>query len=766
MPELNAAQRRALSDIENAAPDTKIDEIRWDKDFRSPKFISGTLSEPSQDDAEGIARRFLERTANLVALPPGVEEELELADITTDAQDYKHVLFQQVVNGIPVFEGSLQVHINPEGQVVGYKANRATDVDVSLTPDVTAERAIEIAGEALGEPESQKVPPKAELMLFMDDAGRTHLTWHVQLFSDEDFAPYHYFVDAHTGLILFQYGEFRHIMSRETYTANNQEVLPGDLLIKEGDPQHPDDVAWAAHQNAGIVYDYYRTRFGRDSYDNRGSVIRSTVHFSRRYNNAFWTPDFRQMVYGDGDGVTFSPLSAALDVVAHELTHAVTSSTARFVYASEAGALDESFADFFGVMISNGDPVTNWQLGEEVFTPGRVGDALRDISNPPAGGQPDHTDDQRRLAPGQLPVCNSRLPTYNDNEFVHTNSGIPNKAGFLMVAGGTHRGITVQPLGKSVAEQIMYLALTVYLQSATPSRWTFRQARLATMDACRQLFPNDEARLASVMNAWAAVGVGDPAAPPSGEAVVRAEAAPALDIPDATPAGVSSVLTIARDGNVSSLKVAVDILHTYIGDLRVVLTAPNGVSAVLHNRSGARADNIIRTYDPSNTPGLAVLVGSPVRGDWRLTVSDNARFDVGRLRRWSLEISLGAASTIRQEAVPALAIPDNDPQGIKSPLDINQAGALRDVKVWVDITHTWIGDLKVDLIAPSGKTVTLHNRTGGNQDNLISEYTQSQVATLRDLIGDSVQGRWTLSVADLAGRDVGKLNRWGLEIAV
>jgi subtilisin-like proprotein convertase family protein len=469
------------------------------------------------------------------------------------------------------------------------------------------------------------------------------------------------------------------------------------------------------------------------------------------------------MVYGDGDGVQFSPLSGALDVVAHELTHAVTSSTARFIYAEEAGALDESFADFFGVMVTNGDPVNNWKMGEEVFTPGRPGDALRDVSDPPRGGQPDHTRNQRRLQVGELP---SRA---NDNGFVHSNSGIPNKMAFLLITGGVHNGVSVQGVGKAVAEDIMYLALTVYLQSATPSRWTFRQARQATIDACRQLFAGDAAKLASVMNAWAAVGVGEPATQgpsPSSEDVIRLEAAPRLGIPDATASGVTSVLTVPRTGQVSSLKVGVEIEHTYIGDLRMTIAAPNGTSVVLHDRTGAGTDNLLRTYDSSTTPALTTLLGSPGQGDWRLTIADLAAADVGQVRRWNLEIGLGSATMARGEMNPAVTIPDNNPTGVSSTIALTQTGTARAIKANVDITHTFIGDLRVELLAPSGQRAVLHDRAGGGQDNLITTYDSTATAALMPLVGQAVQGNWVLRVTDLAGRDVGKLNKWSLEIAL
>ena len=762
MAELSPLQRRTLNELEKASPDTKIHEIRWDKDFKSPKFISGILSAASGDSPETIARHFLTKVANLVILPADIEERLDLSSTTTGPKGFSHVTFQQVINGVPVFEGSIQVHINPNGQVVSYKAHGATQADISLTPSISADQVLERARQEFGEPESQKIPPESQVILFKDDAGRMYLAWHVQLFCDQDLATYHYFLDAHTGLLLYKYNDLRHVMARHTHTSDNQRFLPGQLIIQEGDTSHRDRVAWDAHANAGIVYNYFLTRFGRDSYDDQGSLLRSTVHYSSQFNNAFWTSALKQMVYGDGDGVRFSPLSGALDIVAHEFTHAVTSSTARFIYANEAGALDESFADFFGVMITNGDPITDWKMGEHVFTPGRPGDALRDVSDPTRSNQPDHTDNQRRLQPGQLP------DQFNDNGFVHSNSGIPNKAAYLMVAGGTHHDITVQGLGKAVAEEIMYLALTVYLQSATPSRWTFRQARLATIDACEELYPGDTVKLDSVKNAWAAVGVGEPAEQdlPRSDALVRVEAAPRLAIPDAVPRGVTSVLTISRVGQISSVAVKVDIVHTYIGDLRVTLTAPNGGTIVLHAREGEEAHNIIKTYDSSTIPDLAALQGTPVAGDWLLSVSDHANMDVGVLKRWSLEIALEPINIIKRETASAVPIPDNDPSGISSTLNIPQTGKVHNITVWVDITHTWIGDLKMVLIDPSGETVTLHNRTGRSEQDLLKTYDIEALPALGNFKGQNVQGTWRLQITDLASQDIGTLNRWGMEITL
>ena len=276
MAEPNRRQRRVLRGIQAASHNSRVDHITWDSAGKSPKSISGLLSAASTDDPETVARRFIQQTAEMVELPNGVTETFETSNVVTDRQGFRHVTLRQVLNGVRVFEGSVQVHINPAGEVVGYKANRLTEVDASASPTVGEAQALDYAAGQLDQPESQDVPP-------------------------------------------------------ETYTANNTELLRGELIISEGDESHSDQVAWNAHANALKVYDYYKENFDRDSYDGNGATLRSMVHYGNRYNNAFWLSSWGQMVYGDGDGITFSPLSGALDIVAHELTHAVTSQTARFV---------------------------------------------------------------------------------------------------------------------------------------------------------------------------------------------------------------------------------------------------------------------------------------------------------------------------------------------------------------------------------------------------------------------------------------------------
>jgi len=210
--------------------------------------------------------------------------------------------------------------------------------------------------------------------------------------------------------------------------------------------------------------------------------------------------------------------------------------------------------------------------------------------------------------------------------------------------------------------------------------------------------------------------------------------------------------------------VSVEIAHTFIGDLRVLLTAPDNQRVILHGRTGGGSDDLRMTYTPATTPALADLVGIEVTGDWTLTVTDNASLDVGTLESWKLKLTLADADPFRAASSPGLQIPDNLPAGVSDEVEISASGNVRTLQVAVDITHTYIGDLKVSLRSPSGKKVVLHDRSGASADNLIKTYDASTTPALAKFAGEPVAGRWVLKVADLAGRDVGKFNRWELRI--
>jgi subtilisin-like proprotein convertase family protein len=263
--------------------------------------------------------------------------------------------------------------------------------------------------------------------------------------------------------------------------------------------------------------------------------------------------------------------------------------------------------------------------------------------------------------------------------------------------------------------------------------------------------------------------VGDattPAIAPEGE--LRVEATPNAAIPDANPAGIQSALNVETPGSVGEIAVEVDIRHTYRGDLRVTLLAPDGRQVILHDRQGAGADDLVRTYTAADVPGLAQLAGAPARGIWRLIVADLAKRDIGTLRRWALAIDLAGdgPQLVTGAAQPAQPIPDADPTGVSSFIGVAEDGTSKELAVAVDITHPFVGDLRVELVAPSGRQVLLADREGGSRDNLIARFDSAAHAGLHSLVGEEVHGNWVMRVSDLAGRDVGKFNSWRLEATV
>jgi Zn-dependent metalloprotease/subtilisin-like proprotein convertase family protein len=752
MKRLSGAQQQATDRIKQFDP--QADFFR-DEQSGSVKFIKGKLSSPAQYKPEAIAQTFLQDNAGLLDLQSGLKETLALVDVETDQQGFSHVSLAQSLNGIPVFEGSTQIHLNPAGEVIAYKDYRIAQCDVSMEPRITEAQAIEIFLKDCAINSASIAESKTRLILFRDAARLVHLAWEIEWLQEGEMASSLHVVDAHAGNILLKHSRIRGVVSRLTYTANNTVNLRAELLL-EDNQDSADAIAQAAHDHGFTVYNYFLDTFGRDSYDGSGADLVSSVHFKQDYNNAYWTDWYRQMVYGDGDGIRFAPLALALDVVGHELTHAVSSRTARFVYAEQAGALDESFADFFGVMVTNDGEITDWKMGEGVYTPFRSGDALRDLADPTKYGQPDHMNDFLALQPGEQPDRDK-----NDHGYVHSNSGIPNKAAFLTVTGDTHHGIAVQGIGRDKAEQVYYLAMTSYLNSATDSRWTFMQARYALLNACRQLYGDQGDEYAGIKNAWAAVGVGEPA---SEFTIVRNESSPYLAIPDNQADGVDSIIYVAEEGVLKDIYVGIAIEHTYIGDLRVVLRAPGGESVVLHDREGGASHDITSAYDLDSIPGLRGFVGDPVTGNWSLSVSDNAGVDTGKLVYWELELSLqkNARKTLETSLTPGLEIPDNNPAGIESLIEVQESGSIVKLEVVVDISHTWIGDLRVVLVAPSGPEIVLHNESGRSRHDIRKTYSSTDDESLAALLDTELQGDWRLRVIDSYSRDIGKLNAWGI----
>ncbi|MBK9926593.1 MAG: M4 family metallopeptidase [Anaerolineales bacterium] len=255
----------------------------------------------------------------------------------------------------------------------------------------------------------------------------------------------------------------------QTYTANNYISLPGTFLCNQSKPGCTngfDGHADAAHEFATGTYSLYAIEHSRNSINNAGMTIISSVHYSDAYANAAWNGS--QMVYGD----TYDfPL--ADDVVAHELTHGVTQYESDLFYYYQSGAINESFSDLWGEYYDqtngkgNDTSAVKWLIGEDVLDLG----ALRNMSDPTVYGDPD-----------QMTSSNYYIDT-SDNGGVHSNSGINNKAVFLMVEGGSFNGKTVAAIGWDKTIAIYYEVNTHLLSSGSD----YSDLYYAIQQACSDL---------------------------------------------------------------------------------------------------------------------------------------------------------------------------------------------------------------------------------------------------------------------------------------
>jgi M6 family metalloprotease-like protein len=241
---------------------------------------------------------------------------------------------------------------------------------------------------------------------------------------------------------------------------------------------------------------------------------------------------------------------------------------------------------------------------------------------------------------------------------------------------------------------------------------------------------------------------------------------PNLIIPDNNAAGIASHLSVNSAAEIQDLSISVQIIHSWISDLKVSLRSPSGTSVILHDRKGNDGDDIFETWNSSALASLAVFHGENVEGKWTLNVQDNASADVGRLLSWSLNIGVKPISLreIEIQAAPNSVIPDNNLQGISSIISQGKKGHLKEITAWVDIEHSYIGDLQVELVAPSGRLVLLHDKEGASKNNLKRDYGLLDTPSLQGLLQESIAGNWQLRVRDLASADVGVLQAWGVKI--
>ena len=383
------------------------------------------------------------------------------------------VRFQQVHENVPVLGGELNVQVDGANSLLVATGEVLPDISLDTQPGVGAQQAQRTALEYIAKP--YEVEPdglqatKPKLWIFdptlLGGPGLRvpKLVWRTNVTPvgrSDEFREL-VLVDAELGNVALNFDQVENALNRKTYTAHGTSALPGRLLCTETtNPCAPSNIdAKQAHTYAGDTYDFYKSKHDRDSLDNAGMPLISTVDYCPKrpkpaecpMRNAFWNSERQQMIYGDR--------IMADDVVGHELTHGVTDHESKLFYYYQSGAINESFSDVWGEFIdlTNGSgtdtAAARWKVGEDLpdglFSPGGE---VRNMKNPPAFGAPDrmrslnYTADLRE----------------RDGGGVHANSGVNNKAASLMTDGGTFNGRTVTKLGSTSEASITKVAEIYY----------------------------------------------------------------------------------------------------------------------------------------------------------------------------------------------------------------------------------------------------------------------------------------------------------------
>ncbi len=535
-----------------------------------PRFVVGDLGEGPD----------LARLAPLFGIGAA---QLELVRAWTDRLGDRHARYRETAFGLEVVGGEVGVHVDPSGRVYAVSGT-AAPVPAAPVPRISAAAARATVAAWAG-----RAPGPARLVYEVGSAtGVARLAWEVPLGAPGAPGTARIYLDAVTGAWLDVHPRTPGALARRVY---DRRTGVARLARAEGDPDTGDPDVDAAYAHTGDAWACYLALFGRDSFDGAGAPLVSVVHDLSAFDGAFYDLDHDVIHLGDGDGVLFADLALAYDVTVHELTHGVEAHTAGLVFQNAPGALAEGFADLLAATCEawrDGavGPGT-WEMGEDVYTPGIPGDAVRYLDDPARDGISADTWPDRYQGPF-------------DQGGVHENAGIVSLAYVLTVQGGVHpRGATdvvVPAIGLARARDIYYRALTVYLSPDSD----FQDARAATVQAARDLHGADTARAVDL--GWQAVAV--PTAAGGADAVALTAGVPVEGL--AAPAGAARRFFLAVPPGATGVTVR--------------LTGGRG-DADLYLRQGAEptlTDWDARSRGPGNAE--TVELGDAAAGPWYVMV--------------------------------------------------------------------------------------------------------------------------------------------------
>ncbi|MEU6533640.1 M4 family metallopeptidase [Streptomyces sp. NPDC046928] len=687
------------------------------------------LIKSAQSEAAGTAQR----------IGLGGKEKLLVKDVVKDADGTTHTRYERTYAGLPVLGGDLVVH-DKSGRTTVTKAGKATLALSSLSPKVTSSGA---AAKALGaskradvkSPETERAPR----LVVWAGSGKPVLAWETVVEGvQKDGTPSELQVvtDAATGKQLLA-AEKVHTGSgtgqfvgeveigttpsgstyqlidpdragQKTYDLNQGTSGTGTLFTDDNDvwgngqPSNRQTAGVDVAFGAAATWDYYKDAYGRNGIRNDGVAAYSRAHYGNNYVNAFWQDSCFCMTYGDGSGNTH-PLTA-LDVAAHEMSHGVTAATAGLVYSGESGGLNEATSDIFAAAVEfhenlPADP-GDYFVGEKIDINGD-GTPLRYMDKPSKDGA---SKDNWSSTLGGIDVHYSSGPANHFFYLLSEGSG-PKTVNGVAYDSPTYDGQPVTGIGIENAAAIWYRALTTYMTSTT----NYAGARTATLSAAADLFGAYSPTYLAVADAWAGINVGN---------------------------------RIALGVNLAPVADQISGVNQEVGLQLDAYTTNSGASLTYEAEGLPEGLSISPTGLISGTP--ATLGTSDVT----VTVTDSTGATASDTFTW--QIAYVYANSTRVD------IPDNG-AAVQSPVTITgrEGNASATTSVYVNIVHTYRGDLVVDLVGPDGTVYPLLNRTGGSADNVDQTFTV-------DASAQPLNGTWALRVQDRASIDVGYIARWTL----
>nr|WP_240449414.1 M4 family metallopeptidase [Streptomyces harenosi] len=494
----------------------------------------------SAQRAELLREADASTAATAQELGLGAKEKLLVRDVIKDRDGTVHTRYERTYDGLPVLGGDLVVQTSPAGateRVV--KATRAKVAVPSVTPRLAAAQAERQAlGAAKAEEAKSPDVTRAPRKVVWAASGSPVLAWETVVGGlQHDGTPneLHVITDARTGEKLYEWQAIQngtgHTVysgtvpltttqsgssytltdgargNHRTYNLNRRTSGTGTLFSGaddvwgNGSPSNLESAAADAHYGAALTWDYYKNVHGRNGIRGDGTAAYSRVHYGNNYVNAFWSDSCFCMTYGDGSG-NVNPLTS-IDVAAHEMTHGLTSVTARLVYSGESGGLNEATSDIFGTTVefyaNNSSDVGDYLIGEEIDLNGD-GTPLRYMDKPSKDGA---SKDAWYSGIGSIDVHYSSGPANHFFYLLSEGSGTKTING-VTYNSPTSDGQPVTGIGRAKAEKIWFRALTTKFTSTT----NYAGARTGTLAAAGELYGTSSAEYKAVQNAWAAVNVG------------------------------------------------------------------------------------------------------------------------------------------------------------------------------------------------------------------------------------------------------------------